>query len=63
MKACSKCGIALTPAHGGPGRRVMVCWDSGATSPVELCRPCYASAVEAILRAIMDEKAKAAGAA
>lgn len=59
MKACSKCGVALTPGLGGSAQRVMVMWPSSAATSVDLCRGCYEPAVRAILEAVMAAPAPA----
>lgn len=53
MKACSKCGVALTPGLGGDPQRLMVVWASSAATTVDLCRGCYEPAVHTILDAVM----------
>lgn len=58
MKACSHCGIALTPGLGGDPQRLMVMWPSSAATTVDLCRGCYEPAVRAILEAILEPPAK-----
>ena len=58
MKACSHCGVALTPGLGGDPQRIMVMWPSTAATTADLCRGCYEPAVRAILEAILEPPAK-----
>ena len=60
MKVCDRCGVALTPAHGGPAQRLMVVWASGAATTVDLCRGCYEPAVHITLEAILKPPGRSA---
>lgn len=61
MKCCDKCGVALSPAHGGPPRRLMLVADNGSATTVALCGEHYREAVRAALDALLGKVPKLAG--
>lgn len=55
MKTCARCGVALTPAHGGPPRRLALIADNGHMTSADLCDPHYREATRAALEALLGQ--------
>ena len=55
---CDRCGVALTRAHGGRGRRLAVVADNGHMTSVELCGEHYPEALRAALEALLAPPAR-----
>lgn len=50
---CDRCGLVLTVAHGGHGRRLMLVADNGQCTTVELCADHYRETLRAALEALL----------